>query len=173
MIASGGAVELVHWPIEAPKLDRLRADGRPRLLLIGPTAPPPAPVDALEDWVREPAPALDVAARVAVLEHRWSGSAAPRPTIDDHGVLTRRGESTPLGPTAAPLAAALIRQFDALVTREDLVAAGWPAGLKNRNSFDVALRRLRRQLAPLGLDVVTIRSRGYRLSETCQNSGTT
>ena len=173
MIARNDAVELVHWPIEAPKLERLRAEGRPRLLVIGPDTPPPRIVDPLEDWARQPAPVADIEARVEALGRRSRDLADALPRIDGHGVVTHCGQSAALGPIAAALACVLIERFGLVVTREELVAAAWPTGLDNRNSFDVALRRVRKQIRPLGLDVLTVRSRGYRLSETRQEPGTT
>jgi hypothetical protein len=41
-------VVLVRWPDEAERLDQLRDQGRPRLLLVQSDAPPPAVDDGLE-----------------------------------------------------------------------------------------------------------------------------
>ena len=48
-------VVLVRWPEETERLERLRAAGAPRLLLVGEDLAAPEPVDPLEDWIRLPA----------------------------------------------------------------------------------------------------------------------
>src|SRR4029078_5628582 len=48
-------VFLVRWPEETERLERLRAAGAPRLLLVGEDLAAPEPVDPLEDWIRLPA----------------------------------------------------------------------------------------------------------------------
>ena len=48
-------VVLVRWPEEEARLERLRAAGSPRLLLVGEDLAAPEPVDPLEDWIRLPA----------------------------------------------------------------------------------------------------------------------
>ena len=53
-------VVLVRWPEEWEHIERLRASGTPRLLLVGTEAAAPKPFDALEDWIRLPAVESDV-----------------------------------------------------------------------------------------------------------------
>jgi len=55
-------VVLVRWPEETERLERLRAAGAPRLLLVGEDLAAPEPVDPLEDWIRLPAAEDDAAA---------------------------------------------------------------------------------------------------------------
>ena len=50
-----------------------------------------------------------------------------------------------------------------IVSRDALARAGWPDGIPGRNVLDVHIVRLRRRLAPLGLVIRTVRSRGYLL----------
>ena len=50
-------VVLVRWPEEESRLERLRARGTPRLLLVGENLAAPSSIDPLEDWIRLPAPA--------------------------------------------------------------------------------------------------------------------
>jgi DNA-binding response OmpR family regulator len=47
-----------------------------------------------------------------------------------------------------------------------LARAGWPDGAPGRNALDVHVLRLRRRVAPLGLAIRTVRSRGYLLEST-------
>ena len=77
-------VVLVRWPEENFHLGELRGTGTPRLLLVGPDAPPPDSIDPLEDWIRLPAEDRDVRARVATLEARAANgmpASAAAPTI--------------------------------------------------------------------------------------------
>lgn len=50
-----------------------------------------------------------------------------------------------------------------MVGRDALTRAGWPGGTPRRNALDVHVLRLRRRIAPVGLAIRTVRSRGYLL----------
>jgi len=166
-------VVLVRWPEEAARLTVLRADGTPRLLLVGPQEPPPESADCLEDWIRLPADDRDVRARVASLALRASQETM-LPELDDDGLLRFRGEWVSLSPVERGLAHALVERFGAVVTRDALGRRAWPNGAPTRNALDVHVLRLRRRIAPLGLEVRTVRSRGYLLqamSATAANGG--
>jgi len=58
---------------------------------------------------------------------------------------------------------ALIERFGAVVSRDQLSRSGWPKGAPGRNALDVHVLRLRRRIAPVGLSIKTVRSRGYLL----------
>lgn len=156
------AVVLVRWPEEAERLGPLRQASTPRLLLVAPDASPPAPVDPLEDWVRLPAADGDVRARLATLEAR-ADATSPLPTIDEDGILRFRDGWVPLSPVERGLAQALVERFGAVVGREVLSRRAWPGGAPTRNALDVHILRLRRRIAAVGLEVRTVRSRGYLL----------
>jgi len=79
-------VVLVRWPEETERLERLRAAGAPRLLLVGEDLAAPEPVDPLEDWIRLPAAEDDLRVRVSTLASR-AGRTAVAPTVDDDGLL--------------------------------------------------------------------------------------
>jgi DNA-binding response OmpR family regulator len=162
-------VVLVRWPEEHDRLEELRATGLPRLLLVGPDERPPQPADALEDWIRLPADDGDMRVRVATLEARVSGDQV-RPEVDDDGLLRFRGGWVSLSPVERALAAALIERFGAVVGRESLARRAWTGGAPTRNALDVHVLRLRRRIAPLGLEVRTVRSRGYLL-QSLANEG--
>jgi DNA-binding winged helix-turn-helix (wHTH) protein len=68
-----------------------------------------------------------------------------------------------LPPVEARLMVALIDRFGAVVSRDQLARSGWPEGSPGRNALDVHVLRLRRRIAPLGLSIKTVRSRGYLL----------
>lgn len=151
----------MRWPVEFQRRDRLAGEKRARLLLVEDGAEPPAGEDPLEDWIRVPAPDLDVQARVATLTARARAAAAPRLDVD--GVLRFGSLWVSLPPVEARLTRAMLERFGAVVSRESLSRAGWPDGAPGRNALDVHVLRLRRRLAPVHLAIRTVRSRGYLL----------
>jgi DNA-binding winged helix-turn-helix (wHTH) protein len=156
-------VLLVRWPQEAERRERLHNEGRPRLLVVEPGAAPPTVVDCLEDWVREHADERDVRARLDTLAKRAEGHRRSVPELDVDGVLRFDGRWVGLPPVEARLMESLISRYGAVVSREQLARNGWPEGAPGRNALDVHVLRLRRRIAPLGLAIKTVRSRGYLL----------
>jgi DNA-binding response OmpR family regulator len=155
-------VVLIRWPEEEARLERLRASGSPRLLLVGRTREAPSSIDPLEDWIRLPAAEEDLRARVATLAAR-AGREVAAPTVDDDGLLRFRGQWVTLSPVERALAAALVERFGAVVGRATLVRRAWRGGSPTRNALDVHMLRLRRRISSLGLEVRTVRARGYLL----------
>jgi DNA-binding response OmpR family regulator len=153
-------VVLVRWPEEDARLRQLRASGAPRLLLLNGESAPPDPADGLEDWIRLPADDRDVRARVAALSSR-AETGQPAPQVDGDGLLRHRGTWVALSPVEAALAATLVDRLGAVVGRDMLARRAWHNGAPTRNALDVHILRLRRRIAPLGLEVRTVRSRGY------------
>jgi len=152
---------LVRWPAAADRLEELR-DGRvPRLLVVEPNAPPPVTTDGLEDWVRLPVEEGDVIARVEALARR--AQTVLLPELDNDGVVRFGDDRAPMSPLEARLVEPLIERFRAVVSRKDLTRAGWPRHAPGRNALDVHVLRLRRRLEPVGLEIRTVRSRGYML----------
>ena len=156
-------VVLVRWPEDEPSRARLRESGVPRLLLVASASPPPVIGDELEDWIRVPADEVDLHARVETLDRRAAARTAALPELDESGVLRMGAGWVPLPPVEARLTGALLDRYGAVVSREALGRAGWPEGPPGRNALDVHVLRLRRRLAPLGLAIRTVRSRGYLL----------
>jgi len=168
MLAAYGAtvdVVLVRYPEERGRLDELRSEGSPRLLLVAPSEEPPAFADCLEDWIRLPADDRDVRARVATLEQRAEQEHG-LPVIDDDGLLRFRGRWASLSPVECALAAGLVERFGAVVGRDALARRAWPEGAPTRNALDVHVLRLRRRIAAIGLEIRTVRSRGYLMQVT-------
>lgn len=155
-------MEVLRWPAERLAVDDLRARGVPRLLLLDGDEPAPEPPDCLEDWIRMPAADADLAARRAGLARR-SGEHAVRPTLDEAGVLRFREHWVGLSPVERDLVSAMVDRFGAVVSRGVLSERAWPEGAPSRNALDVHMLRLRRRVASIGLEVRTIRSRGYLL----------
>lgn len=162
-------VVLVLWPEHAEDLGRLASAGVPRLLLVAPEATPPPPEeggdDCLQDWIRLPAHDQDVRARVAALERRSARHGTPvRLALDDDGQLTYRGQTVWLSPTVRALFQALAARFGSTVPLEELVKEVWPDEPPSASSVRVHILRLRRRLAPLGLEIRTVQGKGYALT---------
>ena len=158
-------VELVRWPVEEVKLDELRGLGVARLVLVPEEVRPPLPPDALEDWVRVPASEEDIQVRIRVLSDRAQAVLGHGPELDETGLLRHAGRWVSLPPVEYRLTGAMLDRYRAVVSRESLARAGWPDGMPGRNVLDVHIVRLRRRLAPLGLAIRTVRSRGYLLED--------
>ncbi len=154
-------VEVLQWPAEAQRLAELREMRVPRLLVVSNgDGEVPVPTDCLEDWVAAGAPEWEVDARRHALVHR-SGRHAVLPLLDEDGLLHHRDAWVSLSPVEQSLAGVLLDRFGAVVTREMLSDRAWPSGVPTRNALDVHVLRLRRRIAPVGLEIRTVRSRGY------------
>lgn len=168
-------VELLHWPEEDARREPLRLAGMPRLLLVGDDRDPPLTMDCLEDWMRGTACGPEMRARIESLAVRRRAHAAGSPAdssfedspdrslpnIDADGVLRYDGAWAALPPLEARITETLVERFGAVAGREALLRAGWARDTPSRNALDVHVLRLRRRVAPLGLAIRTIRSRGY------------
>ncbi|MCU1499896.1 MAG: helix-turn-helix protein [Acidimicrobiales bacterium] len=159
-------VELVQWPSEEQRLSQLRRDEVPRLVLVPAGLAPPLTSDVLEDWIRLPAADDDIRSRVLVLSDRATGVQESRiPDLDENGLLRVGARWVSLPPVEHRLTVVMLDRYRAVVSRDALARAGWPEGIPGRNVLDVHIVRLRRRLAPLGLVIRTVRSRGYLLEE--------
>ncbi len=156
-------VVLLRWPLEQDRRTALERDGQLRLLLLDTDAEPPVSIDCLEDWIRAPADERDIRSRMEGLVRRAQSHLQDLPSLDPDGVLRYAGAWVSLPPVEARLMSAMINRFGAVVSRDQLARAGWPDGAPGRNALDVHVLRLRRRIAPLGVAIKTIRSRGYLL----------
>jgi hypothetical protein len=153
-------IALVRYPSESERLERLRAEGQARLLLVEGDASPPITVDLCEDWVRVPADERDVLARSDGIRRRLGNTDEP-PKLDEDGLLRFGGRWVSIPPMEVRLLSALIDRMGSVVSRDELSERTWPEGAKGRNALDVHMLRLRRRVAPVGLAIRTVRSRGY------------
>lgn len=158
-------VDLIRWPSQRQRRDELRLARLPRLLLVAPDTPAPVSVDPLEDWVRLPVDRNDLQARLDALAARGRAPGLVAPHLDEWGVLRFGGRQVTFPPLEARLVSLLVANFKGVVRRDALAEAGWPGDNPGRNALDVHILRLRRRLEPLGLQVRTVRSRGYLLDE--------
>jgi DNA-binding response OmpR family regulator len=155
-------VIVLHWPAQAEEAAALALAGRPRLLLVAPGADPPQSTDRREDWVRLPADERDVAARVL----RLTSDSPELPFVDATNRLVLGSDWVALSPIEARLAAALARRFGQVVTIDELGRCGWPDGGWRVNAMRVHFTRLRRRVAPLGLEVRAVRAQGFVLQKS-------
>lgn len=156
-------VALIRWPEGETKRARLGRQGRPRLLLVDRLADAPVSSDVLEDWVRLPVTDSDVRARVTGLQRRMQELGSTSPSLDGAGAVHYLSHRVELSELQANLIAPLIDSFETVVSRQTLTEAGWGADQARRNTLDVHMVRLRRRLEPTGLEIRTVRSRGYLL----------
>lgn len=161
-------VELVRWPAQRERRDRLRALRQPRILLVEGDDPAPLTPDSLEDWVRLPVDRADLDARMRALAIVAQGGVGDEPALDEWGVLRFCGRQATLPPLEARLARPLIQRYRSVISREELSRAGWPDGAPGRNALDVHILRVRRRIEPVGLVVRTLRSRGYLVDARVQ-----
>jgi two-component system, OmpR family, response regulator len=162
-----GTVEVVtlSWPAEEVRRRLLEEAGVPRLLVLDGDQPPPTDLTESEEWIRVPALEIDRLARVDGLKARICPhrAEAPRPTIDEDGLVHVGASWVSVPPVEARLASVLIERFGSVVSRAELSVAAWPEGVAQRNALDVRILRLRRRIEALGLAIGTVRSRGYLL----------
>ena len=162
----------IDWPALAaeafPALERVPAPQRPWFYhqhagLCRTTRLAPEAADCLEDWIRLPASQDDIDARCRAIAARAMLHSSETPGLDPDGVLRVGAGWVSLPPLEARLMSALLDRFGAVVSRDNLSRSGWPTGAPGRNALDVHMLRLRRRIAPLGLAIRTVRSRGYLL----------
>ncbi|QXC63053.1 hypothetical protein KSP35_09880 [Aquihabitans sp. G128] len=163
-------VALVDWPADEERRRELALAGGLRLLLVGAGDPPPLSWADREDWVRQPASAEDVAARVAGLVHRTAAPVGPTPrllpVLDADRVLRLGDRSVRLPVAGARLLVRLLHDAGAVVARPDLVAAAWPHrrtchDLIDEDLVDREVAALRPVVAPVGVELFRVGTLGY------------
>jgi two-component system response regulator MprA len=124
-----------------------------------------------DDYLPKPFHLAELAARLRAALKR--AAPAPRTEAGDLVLdavrhrLSVRGTEADLTPTEFRLLATLMAKPGELVSRRDLVRAGWPEGAQvSDNTLDQYLTRLRRKLraAGSGQTIGTARGVGHRLS---------
>ena len=163
--SDGVDVVVLRWPEEVKRVERLRAMGTPRLLLVAPASAPPEHDDCGEEWIRLPADDADLRARLAAVAARATRHAVG-PVANGDGRLAFRGRWIALSSIRHALARAFVARFGEVVPAEELMARAWPDSDPSDTALRVHLTRLRREIAPLGLQIRTVPSRGYVL-ESC------
>jgi len=105
-------ITLVRWPEEADRLERLRRERLPRLLLVASDAIAPPCGDCEEDWIRLPADDADVRTRLTSLAERWTRYGLGRdPDIDAAGRVRFQGRWVALSRTEQNLTGKLLEHM--------------------------------------------------------------
>jgi hypothetical protein len=155
---------VLRWPSDPDRRRQLAEFGVPRLLLVDSAAAPPVCADPLEDWIRLPADERDIDARLNALRVRArNGGPAARPELDGHGRLLRAGRWVALSPIEEQLCTLLIGEFGGVVSDRVLLDGAWPEGTGTPTGLRLQMTRLRRRIGDLGLEVRSVRGKGYVL----------
>ncbi|MBV8951500.1 MAG: hypothetical protein JOZ99_11535 [Actinobacteria bacterium] len=162
-ILSEPQVVVLRWPAEAEAAAAARRQHQPRFLVVEGDDGPPARWDPMEEWVRLPADRRDVEARLAALRCR-AAEGPPRPSVDGYDRLLYGGQWVALTPSDYRLIEPLVEHFDEVVPYEQVLTTEGPADGTARVAGRVRLTRLRRRIAPLGLEIRTVRPHGLALT---------
>ncbi|MEV4319505.1 winged helix-turn-helix domain-containing protein [Actinocrispum sp. NPDC049592] len=122
-------------------------------------------VDTLEDWIRPPVSKQDLNARTAALRSRALIEQVPK--IDDNDVLRVGEKWLALSMSEAEVMNPLVADFRNVVSRSELakLTRGGDAR-ERRNALDLRILRLRRRIATVNLEIVTVWRKGYLLDST-------
>jgi len=161
-ISSG--VMTLSWPEQADEREHLDRAGVPRLWFVESGVEAPVSESCLEDWLRLPAEDSDVRARLVALARR-AVCHPSLPTLDERGRASHRGAVVYLSPVEQHLMGLLIANFDNAVLEADLLHAAWPDSGRYE-TLRVHVSRLRRRLAPIGLEITNVHAYGYMLQNT-------
>ena len=85
------------------------------------------------------------------------------PTVDEHGLLRSGDRWVPLTPTEERVLRALLERAGRLCSRALLTDAGWPHGTTNDRILDTYVRRVRAKISGFGIEIRTVRKRGFVL----------
>ncbi|MCU1485849.1 MAG: transcriptional regulator [Actinomycetia bacterium] len=103
------------------------------------------------------------------IEQTVAGGFAPPelPTMDEYDLLHHGHEWVALSASEAAVVTLLLERYGRVVGRDRLEAAVWPTvGAPPRSMLNQLMIRVRRRIEPLGLEVTTVRGRGYLLRST-------
>ena len=165
---------VLRWPADQKRRRELADLGVPRLFLVNSNAAPPDCADPLEDWVRLPCDERDIDARMTALRTRASaGTPAAPPRLDGNGRLLRNNRWVPLSPIEEQLCGLLIGEYGAVVSDRRLMAAAWPNGAGTPTGLRLQMTRLRRRISELGLEVRSVRGKGYVLQNRVTSGAAT
>jgi hypothetical protein len=154
-------VVVVCVPAQWERLEALRAADVPRLVVVAAGAKAPTVVGDREEWIRFPAEASDVLARLEALNTRAARSAALRPSLDNDGLLHVGAAWVALSATNEKLAKIFLADFGHVVPTSTLRRA-----LEKDQTVAIKqpVSRLRQRIEPLGLAIRSVQPRGYLMN---------
>ena len=157
------SVAVLEWPEQAEEAESLAAHGALRLLLVKPGEAPPVDWDLSSDWLRRPAEPRDVLARVETLQRRSERESGPAEHGSGWAALARAevgGAGAGRGSVDGGVDGERSASRAPIGARERRLARREPGGA----TLDVRLQRLRTRIKPMGLEIASIRQRGYVLT---------
>ena len=158
-----GGVAVVVWPSQRDFWAGLVEAGTPRLLLVEEGAVAPVAADCGQDWMWRSGDEQELRLRLRQLGLRALGHGVTRPHVDSLGLLHVGLRAVSLPPKERTLVATLLDRFGEVVSREELVAAAWPGGIRIPNVLASRISSLRSRLACVGLEIVGSNRAGYAL----------
>lgn len=163
MSEEDSAVRVVQWPAEKSSVDALVAAGTPFVALVADGAEPPLGTDCLHDWMWASGDEVELRYRLRQVALRAGRHRIGPPRLDEHGILSFGMRSVGLPAREAQVAGVLLRRFGDVVTKDEVIAAVSPSGLRRPTLLATHVSRLRRRIAPLGLEVAAAAGAGYVL----------
>ena len=163
MSEEDSAVRVVQWPAEKRSVDEMITAGTPCVALVEAGAEPPLATDCLHDWMWASGGEVELRYRLRQVALRAGRHRAGAPRLDEHGILSFAMRSVGLPAREAQVAGVLLQRFGEVVTKEEVIAAVSPSGLRRPTLLATHVSRLRRRIAPLGLEVAAAASTGYVL----------
>lgn len=151
-------VVVVYMPAESERLEQLRAADIPRLVVVAAGAEPPTVVGDCEEWIRFPADAADVLARLEALKTRARRRAALRPSLDNDGLLHFGAAWVALSATDEKLARIFLADFGHVVPASTLLGV---LAKDHTPALRQPISRFRQRIEPLGLTITFVQPRGY------------
>ena len=155
-------VPVVRWPDQSGARAEFRRRHVPCVLVVGPTDPAPRQWGELEDWIRAPVRDAELAIRRG---HRRPTGRHPlrtRPRLPR--ALSFRGRTVVLPASQRPIVARMLERRGEVVSDAEL--CGWfraNGASTHAEAVKTALRRIKRALAPVGLQPTRVRGAGYLL----------
>jgi hypothetical protein len=155
------SVAVVCMPDQSERLEALRAADVPRLVVVAAGTEAPTVVGDREEWIRLPAEAADVLARIDALNACAARRSALRPSLDNDGLLRVGAAWVALSTTNEKLAKIFLADFGHVVPTGTLLRA-----LEKDQTVSIRQRisRLRQSIEPLGLAITSVQPRGYLMN---------
>lgn len=165
-------VTILRWPAQHDLRLQLAVSSQLRLLMVAPEVAPPDLLDDREDWLREPVAPTDLLARARELRRRSDESHDPAPVVDADGLLRYGGRWAAVPDAQVQVVRLLVERIDRLVSNDE-VSAAYEAGggSSHPNALRTLVARLRARFDELGLELVTIRSKGLLLATSPSSGG--
>lgn len=156
-------VRVFVWPRQRDEMVGVRAAGTPCLVVVDDGCEPPTSGDCCQDWMWRSGGERELRLRLHHLSLRALRHGHDAVTLDDLGTLRLGLRTVHLPPKERDLVRVLLERFGRPVTREELAAAVWPAGVAGLNVVASRISVARGRLRWLGLEIIGSGDGGYYL----------